>query len=280
MSDTENNRTIVGLNGLGKLPKFNGKGNLKSFLREIEKRSKIEGWDDDQKAEILKFSCVGNAEAYLAAHPETDELNYTDLCNKLTERFGSRTSKTEAYATLLGTKQNRQSVEEYAGRIETLAAEYVDIIEELADYDTRSELLTSVFITGLDNYLKKALVTVDNDSFEDAVKMAKKCENVLIEPRRNMTGAVNVEDRDFQGHRNVTIECWSCGGNHYQRNCPGHNSNRGRGSYRGYRGRGWQGPQSYGRGSYRNYRNPYGYNGPFQNEDCQCTDSCSHNPKN
>ena len=54
MSESEYETPIIlGLHGLGKLPKFNSKGYFKSFLREIDKRDKI-------------------GEAYLATHRKTD----------------------------------------------------------------------------------------------------------------------------------------------------------------------------------------------------------------
>ena len=45
MRESENT-PILRLNGLGKLQTFNGKANLKSFVPEIDKRSKIEGSDE------------------------------------------------------------------------------------------------------------------------------------------------------------------------------------------------------------------------------------------
>lgn len=268
MAESEESKPI-NVVGLGKLPKFDGKGNVRRFLKDVNKRGKIEKWSDEQKCDIVKYLCVENAEAFLNAHPETDDLDYDELCERLENRFARKISKTEAYSSLLSVKQNRQTVEEYAGKIESLAAEYVESIKELADESKRSELLGSIFISGLEPYLKRALViTAEDEDFDEIVRMAKKCEIMFGDTRRNVA-TLNVVEYGDNRQKNGGITCWHCGENHMRKDCPDYNNQREyprRGNFRG----------ASAKSSYRGGPRGRGWSSPS----CQCSDRFHNQPKN
>ena len=204
----------LGLAVLGKLPKYDGRSDIQQFIKLVNKRSLVEGWTDEQKAIVIKYLCSDLAEAFLDANPELNALGYPQLCESLTARFALKISKPEAYAQLLGVKQNRRTVAEYAGAIESTAAALNSVIGELKVAATREELLTSVFMNGADQSLKKALVTSDFEKFGDIVRAASKLETTLNESKRTVafvqeTGDNPVSNPSGIAH-NTGVVCWRC----------------------------------------------------------------------
>ena len=113
---------------LGKLPKFDGKGSITSFIKTINKRGLLEQWTDDNKADVVRYLCTGAAEVFIDSNPEMEDCDYKELCDSLKERFKARLSTSDAYAELLSIRQNRQSVTEYTERIERTAANLSDAV--------------------------------------------------------------------------------------------------------------------------------------------------------
>ena len=299
----EDEDKVSNIMGLGKLPKYNGEGSVRKFIREINKRSKIEKWNDTQKVEILKYLCTGGAESYLTTNPELDNYDYDELCKALLDRFEKTVNKTEAYTNLLTIKQNRKSVAEYASKIETQAAEYMGVIEELEDAEKRGELLASIFITGLDPYIKKALAATEFAQFEEVVGAAKRYERMVGETTRGIA-ALNIKDDEVHpAPVKARMQCWHCGGEHRRVECPQLNWNM-RGRYNGGRGNQYVGRggrcnctevrqdrawHSRGRGNYQTNRGTFqnfrgrNFNSRYSDNyvnSCQCTDACQCYPKN
>ena len=223
---------------LGKLQRFNGKTSVRQFIKSIDKRGKLEKWDDEEKASVLKYLCTGFAETYIDSHPDLGDCDYDDLCENLINRFTPKLTTSDAYSKLLSIKQHRRSVEEYAEEIETVAANVADVIKDLADSDKRNEILVSVFTTGLDPHLKRLLTAVDIDDFADILKMAKRCEETFTEQRRNVNFLetpnyqpqqdYNPQQRAPQQDYNPQqragkrppVQCWACGKyGHIKRDC-------------------------------------------------------------
>lgn len=75
-----NSNSLVSFSGiLGKVSKFNGRSNIKRFLKDFNSRSKIEGWNDDLKAEILKCLCTESAGSFLESRPELENASFDEI---------------------------------------------------------------------------------------------------------------------------------------------------------------------------------------------------------
>lgn len=219
--EEDRNNNAIGSAVLGKLPKFSGKGSVRSFLKTIDKRATLENWSDTEKANIVRYLCTESAEVFIDSNPDLEECNYTDLCNRLVERFKVKFSTSEAYAELLSVRQNRQSISEYTEKIERTAANVSDVIDDLKEQDSRNELLTSVFMAGLDSHLKRALVARKFEEFSDLIHAAKQCESTFTEPRRNINSIDTNNDTPNNINRsNQAVICWNCGlPGHIRRYC-------------------------------------------------------------
>ena len=223
----------INISVLGKLPKFDGRTSVKKFLKSIEKRSQLEKWEEPDKARIVQYLCVDLAEAFIDSNPELENASFTDLSDRLLARFGPKISKPEAYTELMSVQQRRQSIDEYAGQIESTAANLSDILVELQDVEKRDELLVSVFMSGLDANIKRSLIVNEYKAFSDIVRAAKRYERTFDHQknvnaldsqnlRSNQLGQVNfrLPASDRSPYQNVT--CWNCGKRgHIQRYCHG-----------------------------------------------------------
>lgn len=213
---------------LGKLPRFDGKTSIKKFLKSINKRSNLEKWTEDEKTAVVKYLCTGFAETYIDSHPGLEDCSYDELCDQLITRFTPKLTTSDAYAQLLSVKQNRRSVTDFAENIETVAANISDAIEDLSDPDKRSELLISVFLSGLDPHLKRLLTISEFEDFTELLRTAKRCEETFIDSRRNVgaleqhspSQSVRQQPRYEQHNHRPDIICYGCGKRgHIQRNC-------------------------------------------------------------
>ena len=163
----------IGTLVLGKLPKFDGKGSVTSFIKTVDKRRALEQWSKDNKADVLRYLCTGAAEIFIDSNPELEQFDYEELCDSLKARFKTRLTASEAYVELLSVRQNRRSIADYTENIERVAANLSDVIDDLRDQDKRNELLISVFMTGLDAHLKRGLVAGEFEDFSILIHTAK-----------------------------------------------------------------------------------------------------------
>lgn len=238
---SSNNNVPFSISGLGKLPKFNGRGNIKQFIKNIDKRAKLEHWNEDYKSSIIKYLCVDIAEAYLDSYPDIDDQNYDEVCDILKARFEPKLTKPEAYSELMSIRQNRDNINDYAGRIESAATGLADIITELSDPNERDALLISIFRAGLDSGIQKTLIANEYNDFNNIVKAAKRCESVIYKNQRNINHLNSQEtqyvSQNYQNRRSNQInnrqnfnstnaQCWQCGlSGHINRNCRNGNNN-------------------------------------------------------
>lgn len=220
MEEEQDNKPISSV-VLGKLPKFSGKGSIRSFLKTIDKRGTLENWSDADKANIVRYLCVDSAEVFIDSNPDLEECSYTDLCDRLAERFKIKFSTSEAYAELLSVRQSKQSISDYTEKIERTAANVSDVIDDLKEQESRNALLISVFMAGLDSHLKRALIARKYEEFSDLIHAAKQCESTFIEPRRHIS-SIDITN-SMPNHMSRTNEinvCWNCGlPGHIRRQC-------------------------------------------------------------
>ena len=65
MAENSETNTTNAISVLGKLPKFDGRSSFKKFIKTIDKRSALEGWDDARKAGIVRYLCTDIAKAFI-----------------------------------------------------------------------------------------------------------------------------------------------------------------------------------------------------------------------
>ena len=232
MTETTPSSTTIAV--LGKIGKFDGKTPVTKFLNSFEKRAAIEKWSSDDKVNLLKLLFTGAAEVYVDSLPNLNELNYSQLKDALKTRFSRQISKAEAYAKLMGVRQNKSSIEDYIAEIESLALDFSDIVPDLCDIQKRDELLVSVFINGVDSHLKRIIAVSEFKSFSDISQAAKRLE-ATFEPRRQVnvvedkikpvatthTPQPSYNSYPMRPPMRSPITCWECGVvGHFQRNCP------------------------------------------------------------
>ena len=58
-------------------PKFDGKSSWEPFLAQFEIAARMNGWNDEQKAQFLATSLLGNATLILSNMSRSDREDYT-----------------------------------------------------------------------------------------------------------------------------------------------------------------------------------------------------------
>ena len=104
------------------------------------------------------------------AHKSLCACSYKDLCAELNNRYKLKITKPEPYAQLMDIKQNNLGITDYAGKIESTAADISEIIPELADQAGREKLLISIFLNGLAQNIKRMLVSTEYEDFSEIVR--------------------------------------------------------------------------------------------------------------
>lgn len=225
---SQNTEQQMKMSGLGKLPRFDGRTSIRQFLNQINKRAKLEQWDDERKAELIRYLCTDLAESFLDSNPELEECSLEVLCERLNARFQPKIKKPEAYTELFSIRQGRDSVAEYAGKIETVSATLSDALNELKNPETREELLVSVFMTGLEPNCKRILLANEYKTFSDCVRAAKRVEKSNNESRiigniseqtvnqnnENHNRTPRNYNQSGMGYNNPNrprVKCWNCG---------------------------------------------------------------------
>ena len=130
------------------------------------------------------------------------------MCEQLNNSFKTKISKPEAYAQLMNIRQENRNITDFAGLIESAAADLSEVIPELTEQTSREKLLISIFMNGLSQNFKRLLIAVEHEEFADLVRAAKRCELALGEHRR--VGAVEQVER----RREMSTDCRctdSCG---------------------------------------------------------------------
>jgi hypothetical protein len=207
---------------LGRLPKFNGRECIETFLRCITKRATLEQWSDEQTADVIRYLCTDVADSFISMCKELECCDLERLKTELRKRFKLNLSKLEARAELATVKQGNKNVPEYLAELEITAARLVEIIPELVSTDTRDDLLIAAFMAGLNPKVKCIVSAREFQTLFECTKAAARCETALTQSSRRETAVADatVADAKLRFARN-TLQCWSCQKHgHIQRLCP------------------------------------------------------------
>lgn len=202
---------------LGRLPKFNGRECIETFLRCITKRAKLEHWSNEQTADVIRYLCTDVADSFISMCNELECCDLERLKTELRKRFKINLSKLEARAELAAVEQGNKNVPEYLAELEITAARLVGIIPELVSADTRDDLLVAAFMAGLNPKIKCIVGAKDFQTLFECAKAAARCETALTQSSRRETAVADVKLRSSRN----TLKCWSCQQHgHIQRHCP------------------------------------------------------------
>ena len=128
-------------------PKFDGKSSWEAFLAQFEIAARMNGWNDEQKAQFLATSLYGNATLILSNMSWSDREDYAKLVMALTSRFGLTHQSDLARAKLkTRIKKREESLPELAESVESLARKaYPDASNDLQDILARDHFIDALY---------------------------------------------------------------------------------------------------------------------------------------
>ena len=133
-----------------KVAKYDGKTSWADYLVQLNIASRLNAWDDDQRAMELATSLEGNARGVLADLKPEHQLDFKVLVDKLTQRF-----EPEGQPQLQNRKRKRnETIPELVQEISRLARKAYPA----ADEQTRSHMVISSFISALGNEAQELFV--------------------------------------------------------------------------------------------------------------------------
>lgn len=89
-----------------KLDRYDGKSEIKAFLRGYEICARHNAWSNEERLDQLMCSLSAPADQFLWDFGSTSVMNWSDLVQKLRSRYGS-SDQTSLYQTQLGTRRQR-----------------------------------------------------------------------------------------------------------------------------------------------------------------------------
>ena len=138
-----------------KVAKYDGKTSWADYLVQFNIASRLNAWDDDQKAMELATSLEGNARGVLADLTPEHQLDFKVLVDKLTQRFEPEGQVGIYQSQLRNRKRKRnETIPELVQKISCLARKAYPA----ADEQTRSHMAISSFISALGNEAQELFV--------------------------------------------------------------------------------------------------------------------------
>ena len=128
-------------------PKFDAKSSWEAFLAQFEIAARMNGWNDEQKAQFLATSLHGNATLILSNMSRSDRKDYAKLVMALTSRFGI-THQSDLTRVKLKTriKKREESLPELAESVECLTRKaYPDASNDLQDILARHHFIDALY---------------------------------------------------------------------------------------------------------------------------------------
>lgn len=210
--------------------------------------------DATNKSLLIKFICqVKIKGAAKLALPLSTVISFTDLKDKLTERFGSKKNAASLMRELTGCTQGNATVSEFAAKIEKLTDELSRVqLKDGVNADAVkaiNDITAAVnFKKGLSESLKAVVIASRATGFSESVAVACEAEATLEKPEKPQVNFVKENKRGNRGSYR--------GSNSHARG----NRENNRGNFRGgngnFRGnnRNFRGNNRNFRGNNRNYR--------------------------
>lgn len=166
-----------------KPPPYDGKASWYDYRRQFEIISKLNGWSDADRANMLAASLRSDALAVLSALPPTDNLEYTSLCRALERRFGG-VQGTHITTFRVRVQKQKESIAEFAFDIQRLSA----LAFPDCPPDAVQKLVVSQFLEGLRETNTKVMVQLSRpNTLDEALRTALEIEASLSTSRPNTT---------------------------------------------------------------------------------------------
>lgn len=224
----------INLNFSNLIPPFDGdKETTTFFFSQFDQISEMAGWDEHEKATILKAKCTGAARQFLIL--DTDLINcnvYTQVKNKFQDHFTKKQSLIELNLQFANmAMREHESVRDFAERIKRAGTQFMgasNVISQEASQMLDKILLTK-FIEGILPELQREVVLKGPDNFNEAVETALKCQSaseMFARLRINAVGVNNMHATPEQptNHQSLApsnhMFCMYCGkNNHFAKDC-------------------------------------------------------------
>ncbi len=153
---------------LPKTVKYDGKGNWQAFFTKFARYAEMSGWDAQECKDQLCFCLEGKASEYYALVAErNNEVDYTDLVQKLEKRFGFREIPETAQIQFQNAKQGaEEDLEDWADRVLSLATR---AFRELPDHHMYQQAVLRICQGASDKEAGSAAANVRPKNIEEAV---------------------------------------------------------------------------------------------------------------
>ena len=152
-----------------KVAKYDGKTSWADYLVQFNIASRLNAWDDDQKAMELATSLEGNARGVFADLTPEHQLDFKVLVDKLTQRFEPEGQVGIYQSQLRNRKRKRnKTIPELVQEISRLARKAYPA----ADKQTRSHMAISSFISALGKEAQELFVYQKDPHTLDEAGMA------------------------------------------------------------------------------------------------------------
>ena len=166
------------------IPDFTGEESVRTFISHINDVKSIGNWTDEYTIQVAKIKIKGNARKFLE---HNDELRaaatWRTFCDELIKRYETPLLPVEALHQFRKCKQRAgEGVKEYGERLQMLALARVkpsgDANRDRIKKETIREECLQHFMEGLNDPIRQRVMSADPPTFDDAVTLALKEEQV------------------------------------------------------------------------------------------------------
>ena len=200
---------------------FSEKGNLRSWLSEIEKSRVINGLSEKDTCQLAWAKSKGHVSQMLGRKlKENPEIKWDQVKSCLEKEFGDIIDKQQAFIQLTSIRQGREkNVSAYVERMLALANRAYGSGWRDDPTDVIEEQMVSIFMEGLKSHeVKMRIYRKQVREINEAIEIAK-AEDLSKKrfPGTTANRQRHEEDMDIGHYRKQA--CYFCGGAHRQRDC-------------------------------------------------------------